>query len=345
MRGSTSVVPDAVGVLFYAGIDEAGYGPMLGPLCVGVSAFLIHDHTPPAPPPNLWELLSDGVCTSPRDARRRVAVADSKRLKGARKAKAHPLRHLERGVLSFLGTLADHTPPHMLSDTDLFALLGAELPTTVSTPWYDSLTQLPVAHSHEMISIASARLRTTLANAGIETLDLGVISVDAGELNCRIAEGANKATVNQDTILQLVGRIRNVAANHDITAPRIVIDRQGGRTFYRSWLATCLPNASVKILGESPRVSRYEVADDHGTFVVSFETEAEDRHLPVALASMAAKYARELAMIRLNRYFNAFLPQLKPTAGYVQDGRRFMDDLKPVLGDLDLNRALLVRNA
>ena len=50
-------------------------------------------------------------------------------------------------------------------------------------------------------------------------------------------------------------------------------------------------------------------------------------------------------MIRFNRYFLAQLPQLRPTAGYVQDGRRFMQEVKPLLEELNLERGHLVRQA
>jgi hypothetical protein len=334
-------------MLLYAGIDEAGYGPMLGPLCVGMSVFLLERHDPSQQthPPDLWAILSDGVCSSPRDKRRRVAVADSKRLKGANNAKSHPLRHLERGVLTFHAAIDGNESLAELDDATFFGLLGAELPTTVSTPWYASSTSLPVAHDEAMIAIAAARLRTTLDAAGVRIVDIGLTSIDAGELNRLMSAGANKATINQDAILGLIARVRRVAEECNIASPRIVIDRQGGRTFYRSWLSTCLPTSSIRILGETERISRYEVTDDFGTFVVSFETKAETRHLPVALASMAAKYARELAMIRFNRYFLAQLPQLRPTAGYVQDGRRFMQEVKPLLEELNLERGHLVRQA
>ena len=78
---------------------------------------------------------------------------------------------------------------------------------------------------------------------------------------------------------------------------------------------------------------------------ISFMRESESRHLPVALASMAAKYVRELAMDRLNAFFADHIDDLKPTAGYVQDGRRFLADVEPVIRSLSLDRSALVRNA
>ena len=69
------------GVIYYAGIDEAGYGPMLGPLCVATSVFRVDEATPEDGPPDLWSRLEEVVGSRPRDPRRRIAVADSKRLK------------------------------------------------------------------------------------------------------------------------------------------------------------------------------------------------------------------------------------------------------------------------
>ena len=60
---------------------------------------------------------------------------------------------------------------------------------------------------------------------------------------------------------------------------------------------------------------------------VHFEAKAEARHLPVALASIYAKYVRELFMEQINRYWTAQVPGLRPTAGYYSDGRRFLADI------------------
>ena len=59
---------------------------------------------------------------------------------------------------------------------------------------------------------------------------------------------------------------------------------------------------------------------------VAFACRAESLSMLVALASMISKYVRELFMKRLNRWFAARLPGLRPTAGYPVDGARFLDD-------------------
>ncbi len=87
-------------MLVYAGIDEAGYGPMLGPLCLGCTAFVLNEYDPSQGAPDLWRILNRAVCRSARDRRHRIAIEDSKKLKGANSGSVHPLRALERGVLS-----------------------------------------------------------------------------------------------------------------------------------------------------------------------------------------------------------------------------------------------------
>ena len=57
---------------------------------------------------------------------------------------------------------------------------------------------------------------------------------------------------------------------------------------------------------------------------------------------MTAKYLRELYMGGFNLYWQSLLPGIKPTAGYYNDGKRFLDDLKQA-GLLPENTSGLVR--
>lgn len=328
-------------MLLYAGIDEAGYGPMFGPLCVAMVLLEVRDADPADGAPPLWDTLDAVVSHSLKEARGRIVVDDSKRLKGARGGKAHPLRHLERGVLSFLaaGAMADETAAVELAPDDrgLFERLGAEVPPR---RWYDADVTLPVGVDPGSLRIDVARLRRGLAEAGVHLRTMRVEIVDAAELNAGVDRSGSKAAVNMEAALRLVDAARRAAPGEH---PRVILDRHGGRIRYRSELARAWPGARVDVVVEHPDLSRYRVEDELGEMTVSFAKEADGQHLPVALASMTAKYVRELLMIRLNRWFTGHQPGLKPTAGYVQDGRRYLAEIEPLIGTLELDRRELIR--
>ena len=92
-------------------------------------------------------------------------------------------------------------------------------------------------------------------------------------------------------------------------------------------------------------MSRYRLRFGDSLATITFASKSDEHHFPVAIASMIAKYTRELHMIRLNRYFAGMMPKLKPTAGYVTDGRRFLKEIEPLLTNNGINRGDLVRTS
>jgi ribonuclease HII len=320
-------------MLVYAGIDEAGYGPMLGPLCIGCSLFVLDAHDPAAGPPDMWKLLASAVCRKPADRRHRVAVDDSKRLKAPNDGPQHPLRHLERGVLSFC------TPAAPETDGALFRALGTEVATR---PWFAGGTTLPVAHGADELRIARARVDRALRAAGIRCEALRCEAIDAGAFNQAVAACGNKAQVNFDAAVRMV---RAVWDRFPGAHPRVMVDRHGGRVHYAESLAAAFEGAEVETVAETATLSRYTLRRGADRLTVSFAQEGDGRFLPVALASMAAKYVRELLMLRLNGFFRARLPDLRPTAGYYGDARRYVTEIKPLMRELRLAPAELVRRA
>lgn len=335
--------------MILAGIDEAGYGPTLGPLAVALTVFRVHPWDTPEVAPNLWSLLSTGVCKEPGrggkpDKRGRVAIADSKQLKLPNSVKStHPLVHLERGVLSFARVLTGNP---VATDTDCLATFGTCLPDHHS--YADAVLQLPLAHDSGAIGIAANTLTRAMNAAGIELLAMRCILVGERDFNAKFREFGNKASTSAGPIadhLRFVWeRWGGTASNNELS---IVCDRLGGRAAYSGFLKRALP-AEIDVLEESDTRSRYLLHDSERRAGVTFLVEGESAHLPVALASMIAKYTRELAMIRFNRYWSSVYTEfkgaeLKPTAGYSLDARRWLDDMGTLLSKED--REQLVRIA
>lgn len=336
------------------GIDEAGYGPTLGPLCVAMTVFA----SPPAPDdrvPDLWTLLERGVCREPGrggacDRRGRIPVADSKKLKLSNAAKTvSPLVHLERGVLAFR-MLLEGAGAAGVTDQSLMESLGASPP---SHPCYqDDPRPLPEALTAGELAIHAALLRSCAETRGVGLLAMRCDLVWEHAFNDTVIRTGNKADTALDAVarhLRFVwDRWSSPGAFAEPTRLAIACDRLGGRAQYADALHAMLPGVKVDVVEESERRSAYVVHAGPRRAGIAFLVEAEDQHLPVALASMTAKYTRELAMRRFNRYWSQRCRddqgrEIKPTAGYSTDARRWLDEIGSVMSPDD--RRQLVRIA
>ena len=76
---------------------------------------------------------------------------------------------------------------------------------------------------------------------------------------------------------------------------------------------------------------------------IHFAVKGDDKYLPIALASMTSKYVRELFMEALNEYFIQYAPEIRPTAGYYQDGTRFLEELEGQVEPAIISKNKLVR--
>ncbi|MSR43935.1 MAG: hypothetical protein EXS15_01050 [Phycisphaerales bacterium] len=325
-------------MLVYAGIDEAGYGPLLGPLCVACSTWTIEDSCDPREPPNLWKSLARAVCRSTKDKRGRIAINDSKKLKGTGTNGAHPMRALERGVLAALSLPIGM--PLLTTDLALFDRVECIDPAA-SAPWYEGSTALPWACESAQIQIACAMLRRAAMDAGVTGHGVICKAVDADAINDAAERGMIKTSVPWSLLVDHLTRLRE---RWPTTPLRVAADRQSGRMRYVDDLLRAFPNDRLTIIREDLRDSVYHLDRANAPMVISFTVEGENDHFPIALASMTAKYVRELWMARLNRWFAARVADLVPTAGYVQDGRRFVGLVRGALATTGLHERRLIRS-
>ena len=120
-------------------------------------------------------------------------------------------------------------------------------------------------------------------------------------------------------------------------------DKHGGRNRYAAILQHFFPDSLVEVRRETRAVSTYRWRDGRRRLEVEFRRGGESA-LPVALASMTAKYLRELTMGAFNAYWRRAVPGIRPTAGYPTDARRFKQDIAVQQRALGITDDLLWRS-
>jgi hypothetical protein len=312
-------------VAVVAGIDEAGYGPRLGPLVVGAVAFQVPEEARDA---CLWSQLDHAVCRSRRDGSR-LAVDDSKRLFNQRIGP----RHLERAALAFAAS-AEQEPPTFRGLLDAVAELEEE---PERYPWYAGLDfLLPVAADAEQVGADAERLRS----GRVRFLAARCLPVLTGEFNrlCR-SHGTKSAALFLKTA-RLLRFLWDAWGEEDLV---VHVDKHGGRDRYGLLLHQAFFGARVRTLRESRQASAYEVTDGGRRLTIGFSKGADGDHLPVALASIYCKYLRELFLRGFQAYWSDHAPDVRPTAGYAADARRFLDETADLRRKLGTDESLLIR--
>lgn len=317
-----------------AGLDEAGLGPVLGPMVMSLVAVQVPDHKAEV---SLWRQLQSVVARRPSARRSRVAIADSKTLYHGLRGR-EGLVHLERGVLGVLRVMG-HAPATL---AELLRLLSPPaLAAAAAYPWYSDLDlELPRTLDRSELDEAAARLSRGMASAGVRLLTMRSETVFARELNRLIEDHGNKGTMHFEVASRLLEAARELAPMDELV---VHVDRHGGRKRYRSPLQRLWPSSWIWILDETDQCSSYEVSFPDRRFDLHFTVGCEDRQLPVALASMVSKYVRELLMDRFNAFWSSHLAELAPTAGYYRDGHRFYRQIQHLLPTLGLEPESIFR--
>ena len=307
---------------YLIGTDEAGYGPNLGPLVVAASLWQL--------PPNsraeeLYDLLDHCVCREPDE--RRVPIADSKVLYKP----GLGLAALEQVVLAVLGLRRGG-----VADWDSLwpALAGVDTSDLTSHAWHQEFTLvLPRNATIDQIAAASTVLSSGLDAASVQIAALQARAVFPDRFNALVRECGNKAEVLSLTTLRLIAELlEQVPIGSEVL---VTCDKHGGRNYYAAFIQHVFPDTWVRVVREGPTESVYKFSCANRRIELRFLMGGE-RMLPTALASMAAKYLRELAMIPFNAFWQRHVPGLKATAGYPSDSRRFLADIRPACRRLGL---------
>ena len=312
------------------GIDEAGFGPILGPLVVSSSAFRVPDNLVWA---NHWEILRASVSEKRASLKGRLLIVDSKKAF----TRTIGIKHLRRTVLATLKHLGSE-PKNL---TELVSALCPDcLEHIAEYPWYKKAGDYQLGGDNADIDIAVSMLRTDLANQHIELLGLKSRCLEVAHYNRMVTAVDNKAKVLFTAVAELMQSAMRDFANDDLD---IVIDRQGGRSHYQRQLQLMFGDSQLRIIHEDQDRSSYEMKTNNRKIRVHFVVGADGKFMPVSLASMACKYLREVLVENINNYFLSFNPAIKPTAGYWQDGLRFIEDLKTHVPNVKYDANQLIR--
>jgi len=279
------------------GTDEAGYGPNLGPLVVAATAWHVE-----APPEEVERTIQAAVAEVAADR----LWGDSKQIYRG----GGGLAALERGALAGIA-LAAGRPPCCWDELSL--LVGCH--DAERSPEHELLVSLRMPVEPRAGECQLDDLAARLAGRGIRLAAVRVRVVSPGAFNRLLDAGLNKSDLLSQATLDLAAGLTGDAG------PTVVwCDRHGGRKRYAPLVARHFSAPLVQAVEETAERSAYAIPARG--LRIEFSVGGEAR-TPVALASMTAKYVRELAMLAFNEHWGRLAPGVATTAGYPVDAGRW----------------------
>jgi len=312
---------------WYVGIDEAGYGPSLGPFVMALTAVGFPQKLNDGD--NCWDLLSPWISRGEgriNSKEYRLIVGDSKKIN---------------------------------SMTNGLSLLGKPWRTLFNNEIYENITINDFLEKIDCIGrgelfqefwwIADEPVK--LGKIEFSSSDYGVLFPNfkarlavkgVKKFNQMCRENGSKSAVTAHTWTLLVRSFLETLELGESVS--VITDKQGGRNRYGGMISDALGKGEWVIPErENANESDYRVL---GTSVESrfrFVPRAESACPTVALASMLAKHLREESMQVFNKWWLKEIPELSPTAGYPGDAPRFIEIIRPVANRLGIAMDEIVR--
>ena len=263
----------------WVGIDEAGLGPVLGPLCLSAVSSL--------------EFQEAGE------------QRDSKSLYGGKN-----LKRLVGALESHLGTIDETYLRNRLVDDP-----------SLEEPWFGGDEQ-GVCH---LLGSQEGREAWSL-------------SIGVRPLNDSFARTENKSATQIEYLGTLIHQILKDRGEQRV---EFLVDRLGGRKRYAQVLEGW--GFRVQSKRESPQSSSYGCEYLDRQLFFRFEVKADASYPVVALASCLSKLRREWAMEAFNHWWQNHCKGIRPTAGYWEDGLRFLSEIEKIRGESKIDLLNLKR--
>ena len=330
------------------GVDEAGYGPNLGPLAQAAVAVRLPETDPAG-----WASFAPWARRIGERDPARILVDDSKLVHSGK----YGFARLEQVVAAFLGlpgAIAGSLPPSTALTKPRRKSPGVATPTSTwgetlgalavpgvaddlrAEAWFDPALPLP------LFADAPPDHRPLLCAAGLDAIVVGLNLVPTPVFNRVVAGSDSKAAVLAAGLVALLSRTQT-RLPPDGEPVLLLCDKQSGRARYAHLLEAAFPGAAVITERESVAESRYRLTGLGREVSARVIPEADGHSIAVALASCLAKYAREVSMRQFNAHWANLVPGLRPTAGYPVDAKRFLADIRPAMARLGLPDELVWR--
>lgn len=309
------------------GIDEAGYGPTLGPFIMALSAVGFPERLPAEE--SCWSVLSPWIRShfglrGKED--NRLIVGDSKKIKVMSRGQwllGSPWR-----------TLFDPQMPETISINDYLErveCIGAK-----------ELKQEFWWNGNEPIVLGKAQVELHSSGNFLPKFRARVLAQTVESFNHTCRHSASKGAVTARAWKLLVGSFLDSVEAGDTVD--ILTDKQGGRNQYSGMVVDAL-DGGIEIVTEreAPLESVYRISGNPIEILFRFMPRAETESPAVAIASMIAKHLRDELMKIFNQWWGNIIQNLKPTAGYPGDALRFVDIIRPVAKQMGIPMNLIVR--
>lgn len=326
---------------YLLGTDEAGYGPNLGPLVISATLWHLPDKLLKQ---DLYDVLSEVVSRTPcsEQQRMRLTIADSKLLykPGGGLGALEQVLHATSLSCPVPGSdrMQRQREFRWRDVWRMFDSLAAD--EFFAVPWYNGYdTALPGDASLEDISRCGEAFARIAQSRDVSLAAVRSRVVRAGVFNALLARHGNKAEVLSRLTLELVAEMLAPLPPAHVL---IHCDKHGGRNCYAALLQETFPEHLVEIYGEARAQSVYRWGPGDARTEIRFVAGGESA-LPTALASMTAKYLRELAMQAFNDFWLREVPGIRPTAGYPGDARRFHQEIAARQAELGIDDDTLWR--
>ena len=304
------------------GIDEAGYGPNLGPFVMaGVVA--------------KWNGKGDWVDAFKSLTRPAKKKQDAKPLvDDSKKAYAKEgLEGLEKTVASFFNT--NQSLGAWLEAKSVFGISDLSKET-----WFEPQedTFLPSLDSTSLYSINTRNF----IEIGFESFDCRFFIQPPLAFNEVVEKEDNKGAVLSKGMINIFRHFEpNFSQNDSIYG---FVDKHGGKNNYAATLQNILNQGLILAGQEGASESNYKSlgADQNWNFKILPKADVE--YPMVGLASMLAKWMRERLMRQFNSFWAEQVPGIIPTAGYPGDAPRFYELIKEKAKALGLGKEKVWRS-